>query len=99
MINPFDLSIARLSSDQLNDTLDHLMDAFAAVLSDASDFSEAMLTLLTPCVLTLLLRPRSDLTDLKGFFDEDQNARLLADAKRYLRHDPINQGTAQELRW
>lgn len=76
VFNPLDCDADTASIDV---HLSQLLQALTAVLSEGSEFSAAMTTLLKPCLKTLLYLPGSTLDDLMRFINGDEDLLQYAD--------------------
>ncbi len=79
-INPFDIDTSK--KKQIQFLVDHLSKAFFSLV--VSDETHNMLSVIEACVETLLLKPNSDIRDLKRFMDDNLNADLVKFAQQNL---------------
>jgi hypothetical protein len=80
-LNPFDLIDSK--SDSIQFLVENISKAFFSIIKSEETFQ--MEAIIEACVETLLLRPNSDILDLKRFMDNSKNEDLVAFAKSHLR--------------
>ena len=82
VMNPFD--VGALSDREREIVLEQILEGMGTILSEETQFTEQMKSLLSPCLQTLIKLPGATMEHLKQFLDEERNAGLKAAAFQHL---------------